>query len=774
MNCKKTLLASLLTLSLMPVAGHASIKIANGSLVATGVNATGSFKDAQNELDHFNSYFYQAYGKNYADWKSDIGTTTANGQKFEDSILYWNTTLADQTRGSNGDPQGNLAVINSTVTKIRKDKADADAKADAQRAIDWRLASNRMDAARIGELKDAGLLDANNNLTTKAQLAINGGAGINEMIQQGLLNADGTLTQAGTDALTAIKNGTTPGSTHQTGNSPAPRITSGLTSTAGGSTQAEVDKAQNDAIVNHAQNLTDLWAQSDKNLNNIVTMAGKVQNNADAISDEETRAKGVEQSQKTLIDTNTANITTNTANIATNTTDIAGANKAVADLSHEVKRQADLHDALDRIDAARRQQEAEQKAAAVKDVADTIAHINARFATLDNTVNNLNTAAPVTVTPVTGATVTHTATTTPTTNAPSWLLKSTQGNLQTKGATLPAPQPTVVTQQQKDDSQDKAINDNATAAASAQQTATLANTKATQTATDMTTLTGRVTNNEGQISTLQSSVTTAQQQAQGAIQQAKQADTNAGQAKTDAATALTTAQTADQKATKAGQDAATALTTAQGVDQKATTAQTDAAAAKGDAAAAHTLADTAKQEADANTATLATHTTDIGNNKSAIATNKADIDGNRKQIVSLANTQQNYTTRIDHVQQGVDQNHADILSESHARYEGDKQTLKAANAYTDSKFANIDKRLSDVKKQANAGSASALAAVGIPALSGGQTWNIGAGVGQFGNAQAVAVGGSYRVTENVAFKVGGTASPTTQDFGVFAGVSIGN
>jgi hypothetical protein len=59
-------------------------------------------------------------------------------------------------------------------------------------------------------------------------------------------------------------------------------------------------------------------------------------------------------------------------------------------------------------------------------------------------------------------------------------------------------------------------------------------------------------------------------------------------------------------------------------------------------------------------------------------------------------------------------------------------------------------------------------------LNNSQSWNFGAGVGEFGNAQAVAVGGNYRVTENVALKIGGTASPTSQDFGLFAGVSVGN
>lgn len=105
---------------------------------------------------------------------------------------------------------------------------------------------------------------------------------------------------------------------------------------------------------------------------------------------------------------------------------------------------------------------------------------------------------------------------------------------------------------------------------------------------------------------------------------------------------------------------------------------------------------------------------------------------------------------------------------------GDAETLSKANSYTDNRFKQLNDQVKKAERKADAGSASALAAVGIPGLNDGQTWNVGAGVGQFGEGQAVAVGANYRVSQNVALKIGATATPTTQDYGAFAGVSIGN
>lgn len=150
------------------------------------------------------------------------------------------------------------------------------------------------------------------------------------------------------------------------------------------------------------------------------------------------------------------------------------------------------------------------------------------------------------------------------------------------------------------------------------------------------------------------------------------------------------------------------------------------------------------------------------------------VTGNAQNITKNFNQIQRDSQRIDTNRQDIDQNHADIITESHARYEGDRATLQQSESYTDQKVNGLKSEVQDNRKRADAGSASGLAAVGIPGLYGSQSWNFGAGVGSFGDAQAVAVGGNYKVSEHVAFKVGATASPTTQNYGAFAGVAIGN
>lgn len=243
----------------------------------------------------------------------------------------------------------------------------------------------------------------------------------------------------------------------------------------------------------------------------------------------------------------------------------------------------------------------------------------------------------------------------------------------------------------------------------------------------------------------QTTANRAEVKADGALRGITQVKFTADQSEADSQTAITTAGQANQTATDAKSIASLA-------DQKADQATTAAGKATTEAHSAKTTADHAEQ-----TASTASHKAD-----------KAQTDATY--AVNTSNAAKQSVTRFD---ARINDNTTAILSESHARYQGDAQTLAQANQYTDQKFANIDKRIGDVKKRADAGSSSALAAVGIPGLNNGQTWNLGAGVGSFGDAQSVAVGGNYRVTEHVALKMGATASPSTQDFGGFAGVAIG-
>jgi autotransporter adhesin len=74
---------------------------------------------------------------------------------------------------------------------------------------------------------------------------------------------------------------------------------------------------------------------------------------------------------------------------------------------------------------------------------------------------------------------------------------------------------------------------------------------------------------------------------------------------------------------------------------------------------------------------------------------------------------------------------------------GDAATLDAANAYTDSQLLMYGRRLDDVRKRADSGTAAALAAANIPqAFAPGKSM-IGAGVGYWRGESALSIGASH-------------------------------
>ncbi|EBL7042153.1 hypothetical protein CJ666_22270 [Salmonella enterica] len=204
---------------------------------------------------------------------------------------------------------------------------------------------------------------------------------------------------------------------------------------------------------------------------------------------------------------------------------------------------------------------------------------------------------------------------------------------------------------------------------------------------------------------------------------------------------------ADQKSVDAAQDAAVAYTdqavdgantyTDQVVEQSYT--YTDQVAA--------TKAD--KADVDANTKAVATNkvaistmTTSVQKNTAGVAANRRDIDATSKQVNSNTRTLANHEGRIT-----------------------------ALEGRANQQFANIDKRLDENRNQANAGTSAALAASQIPQVSAGRDFSMGAGVGTYGNQQAVAVGFSARINDRVVTKFAVTGD-SQQNFGAGAGASI--
>lgn len=98
--------------------------------------------------------------------------------------------------------------------------------------------------------------------------------------------------------------------------------------------------------------------------------------------------------------------------------------------------------------------------------------------------------------------------------------------------------------------------------------------------------------------------------------------------------------------------------------------------------------------------------------------------------------------------------------------------INAATQHSNQQFASLKQQIDDNHKKANAGSASAMAAAGVPQVTGNQTFTLGAAVGGYESENAIAVGASYRASESVTLKAT-VAADTQQGFGYNAGIAIG-
>ena len=104
------------------------------------------------------------------------------------------------------------------------------------------------------------------------------------------------------------------------------------------------------------------------------------------------------------------------------------------------------------------------------------------------------------------------------------------------------------------------------------------------------------------------------------------------------------------------------------------------------------------------------------------------------------------------------------------------RTLAEANSYTDYRIGSLkaytDKRLKDIRDEARAGVASAMAMSAIPAVPN-KRFSIGAGTATYHGQNAVAIGLKVK-TENdkAVISLSGSAS-SNGDFGASAGFAFG-
>ena len=139
-----------------------------------------------------------------------------------------------------------------------------------------------------------------------------------------------------------------------------------------------------------------------------------------------------------------------------------------------------------------------------------------------------------------------------------------------------------------------------------------------------------------------------------------------------------------------------------------------------------------------------------------------------KQVVRSAY----YDQQITALNAESEQNHAEVLAESHSRAVADAQTLGQANDYTNKKFNDLKSEVDGNKKEAAAGSASAMAQANIPQVQESQQFAVGAGVGGYDSQNAISVGASFHASRATIVKMS-VSDDSQSNFGYGAGVSVG-
>lgn len=113
------------------------------------------------------------------------------------------------------------------------------------------------------------------------------------------------------------------------------------------------------------------------------------------------------------------------------------------------------------------------------------------------------------------------------------------------------------------------------------------------------------------------------------------------------------------------------------------------------------------------------------------------------------------------------------MTQVNANTEANKSISKRQDAFeksTNQRFANMDKRIDENRKNASAGIAGVAAMTNIPQVSQNSSFSVGAGVGSYDGEQGIAIGASARFNQNVVTKAS-VAGTTQNDFVFGAGVS---
>ncbi len=127
----------------------------------------------------------------------------------------------------------------------------------------------------------------------------------------------------------------------------------------------------------------------------------------------------------------------------------------------------------------------------------------------------------------------------------------------------------------------------------------------------------------------------------------------------------------------------------------------------------------------------------------------ANIEANRQ---ALVNTNKR-----------VAQNSADITNH--------EQRIQKLESDNNRKFGDLNRQIDENKKRADAGTAGVAAMANIPQVTESARFSVGAGIGARGDEQAVAVGFSSRLSQNVVGKLS-VASDTQSGWTAGAGIAV--
>jgi autotransporter adhesin len=134
-------------------------------------------------------------------------------------------------------------------------------------------------------------------------------------------------------------------------------------------------------------------------------------------------------------------------------------------------------------------------------------------------------------------------------------------------------------------------------------------------------------------------------------------------------------------------------------------------------------------------------------------------DGGRANVLAVGSA--NQQRQVTNVAAGTSDTDAVNLSQLN-------NSLSQSNAYTDQRAAQLQQGINETARNAYAGIAAATALTMIPEVDAGKTLSLGIGTAGYRGYQAVAIGGTARVTENFKIKAGVGTSPGGTTVGVGA------